>query len=334
MTAGAAPWRVLICHAPDDEAAFRISQAAIDAAIGRAGPEPPLIEARELELGDPGMAQALSWAQILVGWQLPLDLVATHGQALRLVQLINAGVDNIYPFDWLPNGAALCNARGIHAARLQEWATMVLLMLHARMPFFATAQRAHRWCRRPTSCIAGTSAVVFGTGALGGAVGRAARGLKIGTTGIRRNPAPAEGFDRVVGFTDTAPALEKADFVVFALPLTPQTRGIGSAAFFGRLRPGAGFANFGRGALVDQSAMVEALERGVLGGAVIDVATPEPLPPDSPLWSAPNLIVTPHVSCDDPATYIPDALDVLMDNLGRLGAGRALRNRVDLNLAY
>ncbi len=327
-------WRVLACHVPEDEPAMRVTQADIAAAIARSAWPKAAVTLRTLDLGDPGMAAALAWCDVLVGWRLPLELIRAHGRGLRLVQLVNAGVDNVYPFDWLPPGAALCNARGIHGPKLQEWATMVLLMLHAQMPHFFTAQRAHGWHRRTTSLIRGKHVAIFGTGGLGAAVGRAARALGLATTGVRRSSAPAADFDTVVDFAARGAVLAAADFVVFTLPLTPETRGIGDGGFFAQVKPGAGFANFGRGALVDQGALGAALASGRLGGAVIDVTTPEPLPVDSPLWEAPNLIITPHVSCDDPTTYVADSLDILIDNLGRLAAGAALRNRVDLALAY
>jgi phosphoglycerate dehydrogenase-like enzyme len=326
------PCRLLVCRAPQDDAALTIDRAAIDAAIARAGGIP--VDAIFLGSADPAMPDALASATALVGSRLPTGLIRGHGAGLRLVQTINAGIDNLAPFDWLAPGTALCNASGIHAAKLQEWAGMVLLMLHGQMPYFATAQRNHAWSRRHSSLIAGKTVLIFGTGGLGGAVARAARGLGLRAIGVRRQAAPAEDFDEVIAMAAHGAALRRADFVVLTLPLTTETRGLADAAFFAALRPGAGFANFGRGALVDQPALCAALESGAIGGAIIDVATPEPLPPDSPLWTAKNLIITPHVSCDDPATYVADALDLLMENLKRLAYGRPLRNRVDPSLGY
>jgi glyoxylate/hydroxypyruvate reductase A len=100
------------------------------------------------------------------------------------------------------------------------------------------------------------------------------------------------------------------------------------------MREGSSFANFGRGGLVDQAALIEALTAGRLAGAVIDVTEPEPPPPDSPLWDTPRLIITPHISCDDPFTYVPRTLDIFLENLHRRLRGRAIRNRVNLARAY
>jgi len=327
-------FRLLVINAREDETALHASQRDFEHALATAEHPTPRIEARFLVHGDPTLPEALAWANVLLGWRLPRPLIAAHGQALRLIQLINAGIDPLLPLDWLPPGAALCNASGIHGPRLQEWATMVLLMLQARMPFFATAQRAHLWSRRTTPCIAGKTVLVFGTGGLGSAVARAGRGLGLTTIGVKRTPCPVADFDEIISRDDTMRALGRADFVMLTLPLTPATRGLADAAFFAAMREGAGFANFGRGALVDQPALCDALDREHLGGAILDVTTPEPLPPDSPLWSTKNLVITPHVSCDDPTTYIADSMRLLLENLRRLASGRKLKNQIDKLKGY
>jgi phosphoglycerate dehydrogenase-like enzyme len=119
-----------------------------------------------------------------------------------------------------------------------------------------------------------------------------------------------------------------------AAPLTDETRHLIDGAAMDAMKPGAGLVNFGRGPVVDVAALAERLRAGRLGGAVLDVHDPEPLPPDSPLWDVPNLILTPHVSSDDDVSYIPKTLDLVFANLGRLLAGRPLRNRVRPALGY
>jgi phosphoglycerate dehydrogenase-like enzyme len=197
-----------------------------------------------------------------------------------------------------------------------------------------TAQRAHAWSKAYSSNIAGRTALIVGTGAIGSAVAAAARGLRIRTIGVRRSVRPTRGFDTVIGLPEVPQAVTTADFVVLATPLTPATRHLMNADLFGRMKPDAGFANFGRGGLVDQDAMLAALASGALGGAVVDVTEPEPPPADSLLWDAPRLIITPHISCDDPSTYIPRTLDLFLDNIVRLAEGRAIRNRVVRSRSY
>jgi phosphoglycerate dehydrogenase-like enzyme len=327
------PWRLLVCNEPGDGPDFQMRPADLASALDRAG-HPVAVTARCLDTGDPAMASALADSDALVGWRFPTALIARHGGGLRLIQSVNAGVDDLAPFDWVPNGAALCNASGIHAGRLREWAAMTLLMLQARVPFFAAEQRARRWSRVKTPRIAGRIALIFGTGGLGAAVAEAARSLGVRALGISRSGAPAAGFDAVRQAAAAREWLTEADFVVLTLPLTEATRGLADQAFFAAMKPGAGFANFGRGALVDQPALCAALASGHLGGAILDVTTPEPPLAGSPLWDAPNLLITPHVSCDDPTTYVADSLDLLIGNLARLDRGEALLNLVDPLVGY
>ena len=129
-------------------------------------------------------------------------------------------------------------------------------------------------------------------------------------------------------------ALKDADFLVVAAPLTKETHGMIGAAELDCLKRGAGVVNVGRGPIVDYDALRARLESGRIGGAFLDVFEPEPLPADSPLWSTRNLIVTPHVSSDDPANYLPRALDIFFDNLGRMLNGRELNNVIDRSLGY
>jgi phosphoglycerate dehydrogenase-like enzyme len=327
------PWRLLVCNEPDDGPAFQMRPPDLAAALDRAG-NPVSVTPRFIGTGDKDLPAALAGSDALVGWNFPTGLIARHGAGLRLIQSVNAGVDSLAPFDWLPEAAALCNASGIHAGKLQEWAAMVLLMLHARLPFFATEQRARRWSRVKTPCIAGQTALVFGTGGLGGAVARAARGLGVRAIGISRSGRALADFDQVHAMASAVDWLGQADFVALTLPLTEATRGLADAGFFAAMKPGAGFANFGRGKLVVQDALCDALAAARLSGAVIDVTDPEPPPTDSPLWDTPNLLITPHVSCDDPTRYVADSLDLLVANLARLDRGEPLPNQIDRTLGY
>jgi glyoxylate/hydroxypyruvate reductase A len=325
---------VLVAHSPKQTPIFRITAQEMDAAVERHASTLPNVAVEFCAVEDPGFGQVMDRAYGMIGWQFPLDLVRQSRGPLRLIQLTGAGAEHLIPFDWLPRHIALASASGIHGPKLEEWSVMTLLMLHSHIPHFATAQRRHQWSKAHSSSIAGKHALIFGTGGIGSAVARAAKRLGVRTTGVRRLPAPVRSFDSVIGMDAADEALAAADFVVLATPLTPATRGLMSAARFARMKKGACFANFGRGGLVDQDAMIGALESNHLGNAAIDVATPEPPPEDSPLWDTPRLLITPHVSCDDPATYIPSALDVFFDNLRRRLAGRKVRNRVDPVRAY
>ena len=128
--------------------------------------------------------------------------------------------------------------------------------------------------------------------------------------------------------------LPQADYVFISLPATPDTVSLFDRARIARMKPGAGVINVGRASAMDYHALAEALEDGNLSGAIIDVFDPEPLPAGSPLWSVPNLIVTPHVSADDGDNYVPITLDIFLNNMRRYIEGEPLQNLVDPDLGY
>lgn len=253
---------------------------------------------------------------------------------LRLIYCTSAGLDSLAPFDRFPPGAALLNNRGTHGAKAGEYGIMALLMLAAGMPAFATAQRAGRWAPRHGSVLAGRKVTVAGLGTLGGAVaGQAARfGMRV--TGVRTRAEPHPACAEVVALSELDSVLGDTEFLVLALPLTDATRGLLDRRRIAMLPGGAGVVNIGRGALLDQDALCDALEGGHLSGAVLDVFVPEPVPAGHRLWAAPNLVITPHVSADDPDTYIPLSLDIFFRNLRAFRDGKLLPNRFDTARGY
>ncbi len=326
--------RLMIARAPQQQALFRVGPKQLEAALERCALPLPPVEVAARETTDADFAEVLERSFALVGFRFPTEAVQRTRGALRLIQLTGAGCEHLLPLTWLPEQVALANASGIHTAKVEESATMVLLMLHAHLPFFATAQRQHGWTPKHSGAIAGKRALIFGVGGIGTGFARAARRLGLDVTGVRRSAGAAEDFDRVVDLKEGLVRLAEADFIVLAMPLTAETRGLIGAEAFARMRPDAGFANFGRGGLIDQAALIASLKSGHLSGAVLDVATPEPLPADSALWDAPRLLITPHVLCDDPDTYVADALDLFLDNVHRRLQGQPLRNEIDRRLGY
>lgn len=327
------PTRVLVAKFPTQAIVFKIEQHHVADALARWQGKLPPVDIQFCSTEAPEFGARVAECFAMIGYRFPIEAIPENG-ALRLIQLTGAGFEHLLPLDWLPRRVALATASGVHAPKVREWAAMVFLMLHSQMPHFVTAQRAHEWSKVYSSAIAGTTALIFGAGAIGGAIAAAARGLGVTTIGVRRSPRPARGFDAVIGLDQAPDALPEADFVILAMPLTPATRHVINKAMFARMREGAGFANFGRGGLVDEPALIEALASGRLGGAIIDVTDPEPPPPDSPLWDTPRLIITPHISCDDPLTYIPRSLDIFFSNIIRRQAGTAISNQVIRQRGY
>jgi phosphoglycerate dehydrogenase-like enzyme len=174
---------------------------------------------------------------------------------------------------------------------------------------------------------------IAGFGDLGQGAGRAARKLGLKVIAVTRSGVPHKLADRVVKASRIDSVLPQADFVIVTMPLTEQTRGMFNRSRINRMKPGAGFVNIGRSPIVDYVALRERLEKNELSGAVLDVFDREPLPPDSPYWTTRNLMVLPHISCDNP-DYIENLLDFWFLNFERFLAGKKLKNIVDRALGY
>ena len=284
---------------------------------------------------DAGFARGIADAEVLIGPPGVLKGRSLAGAAkLKIVFVMAAGMDKLMPFDWLPPGVALLNNRGAHGPKVREFALMALAMLNNRMPAYATQQRRGEWTGHFTTILRGKTCTVVGVGDLGGNAGAAARSQGMRTIGVRTRAEPHPEFDRIVTFEAIESVLPESEFLVLACPLLDSTRNLLSRARLGMLPRGAKIVNVGRGPLLDQEALCDLLDSGHLDGAVIDVTTPEPLPAGHRAWSTPNLVITPHVSADSPATYNPDSLDIFLQNLQALKAGRAMPNQVDLARGY
>jgi phosphoglycerate dehydrogenase-like enzyme len=152
--------------------------------------------------------------------------------------------------------------------------------------------------------------------------------------GISRHGKPVEGFSQVLTPKALVEVLPKADFVLMATPLTPETENLLDRQKQTLIKPGAGIINVGRAGTMDYDALVDNLNSGHFSGAIIDVFDLEPLPPESPLWTTPNLLVTPHISADDGNTYVEMTLGLVFENLERYFKGQELKNLVRPELGY
>ena len=236
----------------------------------------------------------------------------------------NAGLDRA--------GLLLTNAAGIHAVPLAEHVLLSLLYFVKDVPARRRDQRAHVWERYAGRELRGMTVLVVGLGAVGQEVARLCRAVGLRVIGMRRRPVAdpaALHVDAAVAPDQLHAVLPEADAVVLIAPHTPETEGMIDAAALGAMKPGAIVVNIGRGALVDEPALVAALRSGHLGGAALDVAAVEPLPTDSPLWDLPNVFVTAHSAS---TVDIENArlTDLFCDNLRRYLDGVALRNVLEL----
>jgi phosphoglycerate dehydrogenase-like enzyme len=175
--------------------------------------------------------------------------------------------------------------------------------------------------------------VVFGAGSIGGEVVRLAAAVGLRVIAVRRSGGAVPGAARVVTPDRLADVVAEADYLVVAAPLTSATRGAISRELIARLRPSAWIINIARGAIIDEPALIDALAAGRIGGAALDTFAREPLPADSPLWTLPNVVITPHTSNSSPKVR-ERTLALFVENVRRYKAGEPLLNRVDWEAGY
>jgi phosphoglycerate dehydrogenase-like enzyme len=319
---------------PDNDPLFDFSRKMWEAAVARA---PDIGAGHDVSIGvtPADLVVAMRDAEALVcDASVIKALFPCPAPHLKLIFLTNAGLDKLAPFGWLPPGVMLLNNRGAHAVKSGEFAIMSLLMLANRIPAMMTNQRHGVWRKLWGSVLAGRNLTVVGLGTLGGATAQHAARFGMQVTGVRAHPAPHPACVNVVGTAAIEDVLPETEFLVLACPLTAHTRGLMNRKRLECLPSGAGVVNIGRGELLDQGALCDLLDQDHLSGAVLDVFTTEPIPPRDRLWTTPNLIISPHTSADDPATYNPRSLDIFLNNLSAFRDGRPLPNRFDIARGY
>jgi len=262
-----------------------------------------------------------------------------HNERLRWVQLMAAGGGATVVAADLTAGARdnvqFTTAAGVHAAQLAEFAIMGVLMGLKRMPHLARLQRDHDWPKVHTTNrgAVGATVLVLGLGAIGVEVARLAAALKMNVIGVARTPRRLEHADRVVPLEDLDEVMGEADAIVLALPGTTATVGLVGADFLSRAKDGVTLINVGRGPVVDEAALVEALRSDKVSCAVLDVTEVEPLPQTSPLWDLDNVYLSPHSAALD--DYEDDRIcDLFLDNLDRYLRDEPLTNLIDIDAGY
>lgn len=248
-----------------------------------------------------------------------------------------AGVERIASPLMAEKGIVLTNSRGISAPNMAEHAIAFILAFARAFPEFWQEQQRRSWRGwddQPTFFeLSNQTVLLLGTGAIGRAIAARLRPFGCRIIGARRTGGMVEGFDQVVTFDQLTDILPAVDHVVSSLPMTPFTERIVDRDFIQRMKPGSYFHNVGRGGTVDQDALIEALHSGHLAGAGLDVTEPEPLPEDSPLWDAPNTIITGHTSGGSPLTT-ERSIALLQENLRRWESGEELISVVNLEFGY
>ncbi|WP_428964142.1 D-2-hydroxyacid dehydrogenase [Micromonospora fluostatini] len=227
------------------------------------------------------------------------DVLLSKCQGLRWVQITAAGFDWVGGDTWhrrLDEGLIYTRSPNSYNVPIAEYVVGAVL-LHARaFPEYAAAQRDREWIRVVARDVIGSTMLVFGTGAIGREVAWRAQALGVTVIGVNRAGTPAEGFERVEPFAGHLALLPEADSVVLAMPLTTENRHFFDTDRFAAMKESAVLVNVGRGALIAEDALVDAMHAGRIGGAVLDVFEQEPLPPESRLWDLPRTTLTPHTS--------------------------------------
>lgn len=256
----------------------------------------------------------------------PFFKVALGATNIEWLHSMSAGVDSPVFSTFLERGARLTNSSGASAPPIAGTVILYLLALSRDLPGWLRAQSAHEWSPAPFRDLEGQRLVVVGYGPIGQEVVRLATAFGMDPTVVRRTERGDEPCP-VRPLSELAEVVCDADAVVVALPLAPETRRIISADVIAGMPADALFVNVGRGELVDQDALTDALASGRLAGAGLDVFDPEPLSPDSALWDLPNVIISPHNSGSSNGTSARVA-EIFLDNLGRFTRGEPLRNEV------
>jgi phosphoglycerate dehydrogenase-like enzyme len=259
---------------------------------------------------------------------------------LRWVHATSAGAGEQVRKAGLPAEAlkrvTVTTSSGVHAVPLAEFSILGLLAMAKELPRLVEDQRARAWpeVHRPLRELAGQTLFLVGLGEIGREVARLGRALGMRTVGFRRTQGPPpDHVDEVHGPERLPELAGRADAMVVSLPLTDQTAGLVDRATIERLPASCIFVNVGRGGVVDEPALVEALREGRIAGAVLDVFATEPLPEDSPLWALPNVLVTPHAAALS-ARENERIVELFTDNLRRYLDGRPLRNVVEPGVYY
>jgi phosphoglycerate dehydrogenase-like enzyme len=288
-------------------------------------------------------AQEAEWRTLLQEADILFDFDHSHrddlpslAPKLKWIQATSAGIGQFVKrvgyaeaTDWI-----FTTASGVHSRPLAEFALMAMLMFTKDYQYLDRSKADHHWARYAASELASKTLGIIGLGNIGQEAARLAKAFEMRVVGSRRNPDRAVAHvDALYGTADLDNLLSGLDFLLLSCPHTPETEKLIGAAQLAQLPAGAVLINISRGTVVDQDALIAALQSGHLAGAALDVFDPEPLPPDSPLWDMPNVIISPH-SASTADTENAKIVALFCDNLKRYLAAEPMLNVLDTELLY
>lgn len=288
-----------------------------------------------LRLSEADFSAAAAHAQILFSKRFPAAALAAPG--LRWVQAATAGVERLLAAGLVERGVTITNAHGAHGVPMAEVILSMMLAFATGLHSLIRVQESRRHIQQQIIHtkfeLEGQTLCVIGLGDIGGTLAHKGRALGMRVVGVRRVPYPHPAVEQVYTAHEIGQAVGQADHVALCLPLTAATTGLVGAAELRAMRPTAFIYNVGRGASLEPTALLQALQEGWIAGAGLDVTAPEPLPPDSPLWAMPNVILSQHTSGSSP--YNADRITrIFAANLARYLAGDPLQNVIDPGRGY
>lgn len=285
--------------------------------------------------GQPVTQEDVDWAQVILG-NVPAAML--YGSpALEWLQTNSAGVEAYIQPGVLAGDTLLTNATGAYGLAIAEHMLGMLLELFKKLELYRDAQKSGAWqSQGAVKAVYGSTVLVLGMGDIGGEFAARCKALGAKVIGVRRSPRPCPEYaDEVHLLEDLDSLLPQADVVAITLPGTDATRGLMSRERLAKMKEGAVLLNVGRGFIVDTEALCDALERGHLSGAGVDVTDPEPLPPTHRLWNIPTAVVTPHISGFYHLRETHERIvGIFLENLRHFQAGEPLRNLVDFAIGY
>jgi phosphoglycerate dehydrogenase-like enzyme len=324
--------RVLIYTRPPEHGSS-ITRRHWDGALRRAG-----LDALEHELvlchAEDDLMHHLPSADMVVSSKADLrKFLSPSCTGLKLIFFAFAGVDHLAPFDWVPDEAFVVNNSGATAQAIGEYTIFALQLLANGIvrgaPVFSRVAP-----RDGFASLAGRSVTIVGAGGVGSGVAAMCKAFRMNVSGVRRSGRTHPSFDTMYPPSQIHAAVGHSDFVVIACPVTHETRGFFDASVIASMKPGGGLINIARGAIVDEDAVCDAIDSGVLGGAILDVVSASASDPHARVRNTPGILVTPHVSGDDKLHFIDNSLDVCMSNLRQFINGEQPCNAVDFELGY
>ncbi len=279
-------------------------------------------------------------ADVFIGWSLRPEQFRI-AKKLKWIHSPAAAVHQLMYPELINSNVILTNSSSVHGPVVAEHAIAVVLALAKRLPQAMHYQARRIWAQElmwneyPRPCeVAGSTVLVVGLGGIGREFATRAKALGMKVIAVRENPSKGPGpADEVYGPDKIDELLPKADYVLLCTPVTPATNAIMNKDRLNRMKHSAYLINVARGPLVDEAALVEALQTDRIAGAALDVFVEEPLPPDSPFWSLENVLITPHTAAVTEKLW-ERHYELIVENLNRFLAGKSLLNRVDTKRGY